>query len=332
MRLKNKEITIWILYGIFLFAIFLLFTDYGNALINTVVTVGIQVFIYYLNLYYIIPKYYEKRFYYYYAISNLTLIIIGFIISEGAEELYKMKVNAMNYDDEIHHKTLLSHTIPCLLSIFISFFVHTFKKQKLEDEKQLNLLSAEKDFLIQQINPHFLFNSLNNIYSLTLDNDKRGSDAILHLSQMLDYSIYSGQKKLVSITEEIDYIKNFINLFKIKDDEIENIIFNYKVEYYSMIAPMLLIPFIENAFKHGDIESNKNGKIKIELTIEDNKLKFECVNTFNKEKSVDKTGGIGVQNVTRRLELLYPKQHKLLTDQNNDLYTVFLKIRLDEKI
>ncbi len=331
MNFNKKEIIIWCLYGIFLFAIFLFYTDYDVAFSNALLTLLIQIIIYYLNLRYIIAKFYKGK-HIYYLIINLGLIIFGLILSELGEELYELKFELNNFN-EIHHKTLISHTIPCILSISASFFVFTLKKEQIEKEKKINLLHAEKNFLIQQINPHFLFNTLNNIYSLTLDNDQRGGQAILQLSKMLDYSIYSGIKEFVYINEEIDYINNFINLFMLKDDEIDSISLKYnKSVINKRIAPMLLIPFVENAFKHGDIDSNLKGTIYIELKAEDNLFTFVCINTFNKNKSIDKTSGIGVQNVSRRLELIYPSNHQIDIKQEDKLYSVILKINMNESI
>ncbi|APD06767.1 histidine kinase [Flavobacteriaceae bacterium UJ101] len=334
MRFTLQHFYIWLLYGLFLFAIFLLFTDYTTAFINVAVTLFIQIGIYYINLYLIISSFYEKKRYFYYIFINILLIIVSFFVSEIAEELNEMFIEVIESEhyENYNPKALISHTIPSLLSIFASFFTYSYYKQNQEEKKKLAILSAEKNFLIQQINPHFLFNTLNNIYSLSLDHDPKGPEAIMQLSKMLDYSLYGGRKGKVTLQNEIKYIQHFIDLFKLKDEDIQNIKFDYsEADVNKQIAPMLLVPFIENAFKHGNIESSQeNSFIKITLKTCDDYCIFNCVNTYSIRKSVDHIGGIGVQNVSRRLELLYPKKHNLKIEQNEKEYSVSLKIALNE--
>ena len=112
-------------------------------------------------------------------------------------------------------------------------------REREAEEREKERITAEKDFLVQQINPHFLFNTLNNIYSLSIDNNPKASEAILQLSKMLDYSLYGNKKDFTSIANEIQYINNFIGLFKLKDEEINNIFFTYKVASNIKIAPMM---------------------------------------------------------------------------------------------
>jgi LytS/YehU family sensor histidine kinase len=146
---------------------------------------------------------------------------------------------------------------------------------------------------------------------------------------MLDYSLYGNNEEFVSLKDEIAYIENLIALFKLKDDEITNIVFDYKnTNTQSKIAPMLLLPFVENAFKHGNIEDIENGNIGIELSSTNHKnIDFKCYNTFSTNKKIDKIGGIGIVNVKRRLELLYPNNYMLTIENNEHQYKVHLKIQ-----
>ncbi|WP_159025712.1 sensor histidine kinase [Aquimarina sp. Aq78] len=223
--------------------------------------------------------------------------------------------------------------MPIILAIFISFLFYSFSEQKKREEKEILLTKAEKNFLVSQINPHFLFNILNNIYTLSLTNDNKSSKAIMQLSKMLDYSLYGSKKKTVSLKEEIHYILNLIELFKLKDDAIEAINFDYsKVNQSYMIAPMLLIPFVENTFKHGNIEDTKNGFIDILLTTEANNITFKVKNSYKPKKSVDASSGIGILNVKRRLELIYPNKHELEINKQKEFYNVNLIIRLENEL
>ncbi len=217
--------------------------------------------------------------------------------------------------------------MPVLLAIFISFLFYNFSELKKREEKETLLAKAEKDFLISQINPHFLFNTLNNIYSLSVFNNAQSSSAIMQLSKMLDYSLYGSKKELVSLHEEIQHINNFIGLFKLKDDGIETITFDFvKANKTLKIAPMLLIPFVENAFKHGNVEDVKNGYIEIDLYTKQEQVIFKIKNSYRPKKSVDESSGIGIINVKRRLELLYPNKHQLHIEQKENDYIINLSI------
>ncbi len=150
----------------------------------------------------------------------------------------------------------------------------------------------------------------------------------MQLSKMLDYSLYVMKEGRVRLKDEIGYINNFIALFMLKDSTMTNIAFDYSgANPNQKIAPLLLIPFVENAFKHGDVVDVKNGFVKIKIQTENDYLLFDCVNSYQKKQNVDKTGGIGIANVSRRLELLYPEQHWLKIEEGGNVFTVSLKIK-----
>ncbi|MCF2873165.1 MULTISPECIES: sensor histidine kinase [unclassified Tenacibaculum] len=336
MRNNFKHLVFWSLYAVFLFVIFNLVTDRKTSIIKTSTIILSQTIVFYLNFKWILPRFYELKKYALYILTNLALVFTGIIISFF---ITKLTPQHIEHEEEFPHddmvldnlEIIVMNAMPIILIIFVSFFLYTFLKRKQQEEKELAIVTAEKSFLIQQTNPHFLFNTLNNIYSLTFDKAPRASKAIMQLSRMLDYSLYGEKEGTVSLNDEITYINNFIDLFKLKDKNISDISFNYSQSNLSQkIAPMLLIPFIENAFKHGNIEDTEsNAYIKIELKSITNQIIFNCSNSFVHQKNVDKTGGIGIKNVTRRLELLYPNnKHQLeITNHEND-FIVSLKITL----
>jgi two-component system, LytTR family, sensor kinase len=211
-----------------------------------------------------------------------------------------------------------------------------YKVTKIANERQKETLmlkseklDSELRFLKSQMNPHFLFNAMNNIYTLSLLKSEKTPEVVMKLSDMLKYNIYEGEnKERVAISKEIAYINNYIAIYVLKDDKIkDNISFEYDISDDVNIAPMVLIPFVENAFKHGNIEDEKNGKIQIRLTVDSGLLTFECRNTLaTNKKSKDKEGGIGIVNVKRRLELIYPGRHELKSTETATEFSVEMKI------
>lgn len=337
----------WVIYTLFLFFLFNWVSDSLSAFIRMFSIISVQIFVFYLNLKWILPIYYHTKRYLTYVTLNLMFVISGAILGEYLEErtpVYQSEVLELQeyytknglFDDMYNKGTfeifdieqLFSHAMPIVLIIFISYFMYNFHMRKQEEAKILAIITAEKNFLVQQINPHFLFNTLNNIYSLTYKTSPKGSEAVMQLSKMLDYSLYIMKERRVRLKDEIGYINNFIALFKLKDSAITNIAFDYSNANPSQkIAPLLLIPFVENAFKHGDIADAKKGFVTIKIKTEDDCILFNCINSYQVKKNVDKTGGIGITNVSRRLELLYPDQHWLKIEEVENVFIISLKIK-----
>ena len=316
-----SHLWLWAIYGLALFLFYCLFLDVQAALGHALSFMAIQWVSFYLNLLIFLPKYYQKFKYLQFISIN---IIVVFGSSLGHTFYENFKEGRTQY---LTLESILAHALPSLIAVFAAFLLYTYIKRKQQAQKELAILKAEKNFLVQQINPHFLFNTLNNIYSLTIDNNPKGSAALLQLSRMLDYSLYGNRQEVVAINQEIEYINNFIALFKLKDEEIQNIQFEYDlVDPQCPIAPMLLLPFVENAFKHGTIETIETGYINIKLQQRDSTLIFSCQNSYFLNKTVDNTGGIGIANVSRRLELLYPERHHLQITTEDNSFKVDLKI------
>ncbi|WP_419214104.1 sensor histidine kinase [Maribacter sp. X9] len=342
-----QHIVGWVIYTSFIYFLFNWVSDSLSAFIRVFSIISTQVVVFYLNLKWILPVYYQTKRYLTYAVVNLMFIISGAILGVYLEErtpVYQSELIEVQqyyiekgvFDSEYEDNSLeifdieqlFSHAMPIVLIIFISYFMYNFHMRKQEEEKLLAIMTAEKNFLVQQINPHFLFNTLNNIYSLTHKTSPKGSKAVMQLSKILDYSLYVMKEGRVRLKDEIGYINNFIALFKLKDSTITNITFDYsRANPNQKIAPLLLIPFVENAFKHGDVVDVNNGFVTIQIQTEDDSLLFDCINSYQKKQNVDKTGGIGIANVSRRLELLYPEQHWLKIEEGKNVFTVSLKIK-----
>ena len=204
------------------------------------------------------------------------------------------------------------------------------KQEYLASLAQNEKLETELKFLKSQINPHFLFNALNNVYTLSLIQSEQTPEVVMKLSEMLRYMLYGSNQDRASLEQEINYIQNYVDLQQLKDDaplDVEMAIntHNDKVR----IAPMILIPFVENAFKHSKIEDTDNGWIKIGLWEEGNNFTFSVSNSLvKKDFTKDPTHGIGLANVQRRLELEYPGRHHLEITQDDGQFNIKLSIQL----
>ncbi len=211
--------------------------------------------------------------------------------------------------------------------IFI-YYLHSTKSRKREIDLMHQSIEFEMKFLKSQINPHFLFNALNNIYALSIIKSEKTPDMILKLSDMLRFTLYESENKKVKVGREIDYIVNFIEFQKIKMDSEPNIkvdISNCNKEL--MIEPMLLIPFIENSFKHGNINDTKKGWLQVEIKTLGPMLIFQVSNSLPSIAiNKDVVGGIGVENVRKRLGMLYPDRYELNIDTSDSSFRVFMKI------
>ncbi|MFL5739779.1 MAG: sensor histidine kinase [Flavisolibacter sp.] len=205
-----------------------------------------------------------------------------------------------------------------------------FQQEKIKAELQNQRLRSELSYLRMQVNPHFLFNALNNIYSLSvIENTKRTSDSILKLSELMRYMLYEKEdaENKVSLDKEIQHINSYIDLEKLRHTE--DIFVNFSIEGHvngKRIAPLLLFPLIENAFKHG-ILTEKGKPLDIEMKISDGRLNFTIEN-FNNTHYKDKVGGIGVQNVKKRLDLLYGNKYEMNVDHTKERYIVNLQLPL----
>lgn len=200
------------------------------------------------------------------------------------------------------------------------------KTKQLENEK----LEAELKFLKAQIHPHFLFNTLNNLYALTLKKSDNAPDVVLKLSSLLDYMLYEANTQQVSLEKEVKHLQDYIELERLRYVNLqfaENIQGNIASK---QIAPMLLLPFIENSFKHGVSNTVDNPFIDISLSVSEDEMVFEVKNSKSQQevKKQSYSAGIGLKNVKRRLELLYKDRYSLNITEKEGKFTIVLKIKL----
>jgi LytS/YehU family sensor histidine kinase len=188
-------------------------------------------------------------------------------------------------------------------------------------------VKAELSLLKSQINPHFFFNTLNNLYGLTVEKSDDAPDVVLKLSEMMRYTIYMGKEDVVPLKEEITFLQNYIDLHKLRYHENIDIQFETTLTKEYQIAPLLFIIALENAFKHGAEKLTKNAYIYLSMKDIEDCLEFTIENNFDKNYK-ETTPGIGLNNLKERLELLYPKKHLLTIDKFDSVYKLSLKIDL----
>jgi two-component system sensor histidine kinase AlgZ len=210
--------------------------------------------------------------------------------------------------------------------IFITISYWLFKQIKsiirLKNEKA----QTELMHLKSQVNPHFFFNMLNNLYGLVAKDSKKAQELILKLSDMMRYSIYEGQKETVLLSEEITYLQNYIELHKMRYHKTIDVKFKVAIEGNDFqIMPLLFIILLENAFKHGVENLRNNAYVHINMKTENDQINFDIENNFD-NTIINEQGGIGMNNLKRRLELVYPKSHTLTITKTDTVYKAQLNI------
>lgn len=325
------HIVFWIF--IFLYPFLFGFTNFSdeNTFTRIFLLTSFQILLFYFNSFLLIPKLLAQRK----ILIYLSIILFSISIITVLSLLVEYSLNAdYNKNNWINHHFLYNSIINSLMvwgiSSGLKITSEWFKNERTKREMENQKISAELLNLKSQINPHFLFNSLNSIYSLANKNsDKRTAQTILKLSDMMRYMLHESADNFVALEKEIEYLKNYIELQQMRLKETIPVTFNVTGKIKSkMIAPLLLIPFVENAFKHGISYLNQSF-ISIELNSNENFLNFKTTNSISTDLvEKEKSSGIGLENVRKRLDLLYPQKHKLQTFKSENSFTIKLQIQL----
>lgn len=311
------------------------FLPVNEVVLHTTVYILFIASIFYFHTYYIIPRFFKKNRVWAYFLIVLALLFTAAIANKYYSNYFEISIDKLNHN---HHprrdgtiRFIFSGTMFALIISAVLGLIHKFKQQEIDrEELQIQKTSAELNMLKNQVNPHFLFNTLNNIYALSLDkSDPTVSEMILSLSEITRYMIYETEPEFVAIEKEIFYLNSYLELEKLRCEKTDNITVSLSHNNDLKIAPLILIPFIENAFKHSRIADEDNSFIKINLSTQGNTISFECENSIPKQTFVkDNTSGIGLENVQKRLALIYPNKHNLTISNSNNRYTVILKIEI----
>lgn len=287
---------------------------------------------FYINYFFLIPKFLLTKKYWLYFGSLVLAITLVFLISGLLfffSDFNPEKLGATNPTVEKIVPVIIINAISLwLLAIVSSILLTIYNRLKQTESEKL---SAQIASLKSQINPHFLFNTLNNIYATAIDTSPKAADMVDKLSEMMRYTMKDIQQDFVLLEDEINYVNNFIELQKMRLDR------SVKLEYRSLeavpalqIAPMLLIPFIENAFKHG-VNSEQKSHIKIEMTTNKAEFQLSVVNSkVNVQRDIAERSGLGIENTKHRLSLIYPSKHLLVINDTEKEFSVSLYINLQE--
>jgi LytS/YehU family sensor histidine kinase len=223
----------------------------------------------------------------------------------------------------------------------MAWFMNTYvRHEKKVEQAQKKQVESELNFLKSQINPHFLFNNLNNLYALSIKNSDKTSDAILQISSLLRYMLYEANVQYTPFYKEKEVIEAYINLELLRFSEVKDFSFNIHADKAYNIPPLLWLPVLENVFKHGTRIIADEYYVKYDFIIENNKIKIYSKNYYKSNNLNHDTpalndhkqsGGIGFTNLRKRLELLYPKKHSIRTTQDDQFYIVDILINLADE-
>ncbi len=292
----------------------------------------------YFVIYYLIPRFLLAKKYFLFTLYSLyTLVfstyliliaIFGSLIFLSNLEVKNMPPMSRNYIFIL----ILVYLVVTVVS-FVSLLNHSFEATSKNKILENKILETQLQSLKKQIHPHFLFNTLNTIYGFALKQSESTPEIILKLSNLLDYILYQVNKPKVFLKDEIEHIQEYVDLEKIRFQETLAVNFNKEnISETVEIAPMLLIPFVENAFKHGSIIEGQL-KVNISIKMENDDLFFSISNSFHHLQLEENKKGIGLENIKKRLELLYLNQFDLQTKIENNLYEVNLWVKnLNPKI
>jgi len=338
LKYKLHHILFWFVYFVFwtYFSVHSYGTSVPKAILATCTYFAGQAGVGYFSIYYLVPRFFFTKRYAAFAVAVFSGILVGSLfITAGMFALF----HTMFSEGAAHISfgTYLLYTLLAVFSSTLLFISVRVIKERVQAQKMNSILEKEKTenelkFLKAQTNPHFLFNAINSIYILIKKDPDLAQATLARFSDMLRYQLYECNFAEVPIEKEVDYLNNYIELEKLRKGTVLSIDYTTGVSVSNfLISPLLIIPFIENAFKHVSNFSDKKNFVAISLNYGDNLLKLIVRNSIEKEDSwrPGKTvGGIGQDNTKRRLKLIYPDRHELAIKHDTETYFVSLTIQI----
>ena len=312
--------------------------EFGMALVGEAFSLPLKLIFTYFIFYYVIPLYLERS-----KVWHLIgLLLAAFIV---ATILYRLEIGWIFFPifapgvkiNFFSFKGLMLTVFDLFITLAAAGTIKMIRMhfKSLEFEKQLirEKLQSELNFLRAQTNPHFLFNTLNNLYVLARKKSEKTPDAIMMLSKIMRFVIYECRAPRIALGDEARVIQDFIELEKLRYNK--RLVVEYEEDIdnpHAAVAPLLLLPFVENSFKHGAGGTTGDVQIKISLSLLNNDLFFSVKNTVDKDAAPAGTsGGIGLHNLKRQLDLLYPGRYELSTNRENGFFKAGLRLQLPEE-
>lgn len=336
------HILFWVLYIFtyaYIYSLFYKGTTLPKALLQYTVSGWIDVAAAYTLVYLFIPRLLLRKKYLLFVIIFFITAVVTIFLQRVM--LFKVTMPYLYPDVDVSYKFFRFNYLYSFFNIWVmpaifasvKLFEYWYVNQKQNQELMKEKLESELKFLKSQIHPHFLFNTLNNLYALTLDKSDKAPEVVVKLSDLLSYMLYECNVPRVPLEKEINLLKDYLDLEKIRYQSELKIDFDVQGRINGkMIAPLLLIPFVENGFKHGLSKQIEKPWINIYMEIEDLSLTFRVENNKPGTGQADETGyteGIGLKNVRRRLDLIYGENYKLDVENAGDIFSITLHIKLD---
>ncbi len=262
--------------------------------------------------YLVLPEFFKK-----YRVAILS--VYGLVIA------YNFFLFNITPDHAENHRLYLTNFMIIPIPVFTALWL--YEQWRWLKNLQADKGKAELALLKSQINPHFFFNTLNNLYGLVVEKSEKAPEVVLKLSDMMRYTIYEGKEDLVAVKDEISYLENYIELHKIRYQKKVEILFTHDVQEGLKVAPLLFIVLLENAFKHGVSEMDEDAFIHLRMQSQEKQLFFTIENSFD-EAITNKKNGIGLNNLKKRLKYLYPGQHELIVEEKESVYKASLNLEL----
>jgi len=315
------------------------FNDYIYAFKSNLIEFSLVIPLVYFNLFILVPRYVLKQKYITYTLSLIASLFVIYLL-KTALTYYIISENIWPEANREYHPFDLNHILAvCIGELYVlamasSVYLTLTWLRERERNRSLreNQYKIKLKYLENQIQPHFFFNTLNNLYALSLESSNKVPDVIIKLSKLMEYVLYDVKgTKFVPLIKEIDYIQNYIEIEKLRFDNVE-VTINLESNIEDIIVPPLIfISLVENAFKHGGV-NNSNLKIKINCKVIDNKmLDFEILNNFVISQNLSSKGGIGLVNTKKRLKLIYKNNFSLKDTTKLNYYIIRLQIPIDNE-
>lgn len=323
----------WILY-IVLFALLTSnFMPFEEAFLRVFLSGLVLALAFYFNALLLVNRLLEKKKWIPYLASAVILGVstglLRFIILNAFEHA-SMTFAFPSNQGKLRLVAITTQFVVIIISTFYQLVLNRVRRDRIMQELQLRQNEAEIRFLKAQINPHFLFNTLNNIYALAVTDSGKTPKMILKLSELLRYVIYGSREKKVPLKRELEHIEIFIELFQMKSESPLNISLKINGRPDNLlIEPMILIPIVENCFKHTDFDASENAYVKIDADMQNMKLRFSTINSksiYDQQK--DATGGVGLENIRKRLELIYGENFAIKISDQPTIFKLELVILL----
>lgn len=337
--LSIKKIALHVLFWLLIYAVwfYLRYQDYSSKVIAlqiTLVKVAALAAAVYTTNFLLVPRLlYQKKYFYavaaFVGVIFLSSIIKVFLMAQILHQPDLFSVSG-NLKTKLY-ENLISDFFLVLTGACFKLIFDQMKMQQRLTEIAKEKAVTELNFLKSQINPHFLFNSLNSVYFLISKENLEAREALHKFSEMLRYQLYEGKDTMVPVEKEVGYLKDYVDLQKLRKNANCSVEFNCAADIKGFsIEPLLLISFVENAFKHLSHFNTKTNHIKLDIHRSNGIFYFSVLNSKEEgHKTTERSGGIGLNNVKRRLELIYPGKHELEINDSAEQYSVNLKLALD---